>query len=245
MVLAHGDDALVCRVDRQVRMAHIPFGADRPRRITWILPVHALVVEVGEPDGGAADGIVAAAIFMDASAGVEAARCDVGDRAVRGSAHDDLPSVCVRPSLAPVEVVTIPPRRGQSQLALEKQVDGDRGRPGSERRDLFQSRLMISASPWPPPPHSAAAPTFAPRRLSSSASVSTRRAPLAPIGWPSATAPPLTFTRSSSSRSMRVELIATDAKASLISTRSRSSASRPAFFSALASASAGTVCSQA
>src|SRR5256885_8577316 len=245
MVLANGDDAFVHRVDGQVCMAHIPFGGDRPRRLARILPVHALVVEVGEPDGGAADGIVAAAIFMDASAGVEAARRDVGDRAVRGSANDHLPAVFVRPSLDPVQVGAVPPRRGQSQLALEKQVDGDRGRPGSERRDLFQSRLMISASPWPPPPHRAAAPTFAPRRLSSCASVSTRRAPLAPIGCPSATAPPLTFTRSSSSRSIRVELIATDANASLISTSSRSSASRPAFFSALASASAGTVCSQA
>src|SRR5438067_1396208 len=230
MVLAYGDDAFVHRVDGQVCMAHIPFGGDRPRRLARILPVHALVVEVGEPDGGAADGIVAAAIFMDASAGVEAARRDVGDRAVRGSANDHLPAVFVRPSLDPVQVGAVPPRRGQSQLALEKQVDGDRGRPGSERRDLFQSRLMISASPWPPPPHRAAAPTFAPRP---------------PMGWPSATAPPLTFTRSSSSPSMRVELIATDANASLISTRSRSSASRPAFFSALASARAGTVCSQA
>src|SRR5256886_2648422 len=245
MVLAHSDDAPAWCVDGRVRVAHIPLGADGPGHLPRILPVQALVVEVGEPDGAAADCIFATAIFMDARAGVEAVRCDVGDRAIRGSAHDDLPAVLVRPALDPVNVGAIPPRCGKSHLALEQQVDRDRGRPRSEGRDLFQSRLMISASPWPPPPHKAAAPTFAPRRLSSCASVSTRRAPLAPIGCPSATAPPLTFTRSSSSRSIRVELIATDANASLISTSSRSSASRPAFFSALASASAGTVCSQA
>ena len=50
------------------------------------------------------------------------------------------------------------------------------------------------------------------------------RAPEAPIGWPSATAPPLTLTLSSSIPSMRIELSVTDANASLISHRSMSSA---------------------
>ncbi|MEA2407812.1 MAG: hypothetical protein QOE69_1931, partial [Thermoleophilaceae bacterium] len=35
------------------------------------------------------------------------------------------------------------------------------------------------------------------------------RAPLAPIGWPSAMAPPFTLTFSSSTPSMRIELMAT------------------------------------
>jgi len=77
--------------------------------------------------------------------------------------------------------------------------------------------------------------------FSSSATVRTRRAPLAPMGWPSATAPPLTLTRSSSSSSMRVEFKATAANASLISTRSRSFLSIPAFSTARLNASAGTV----
>ena len=49
------------------------------------------------------------------------------------------------------------------------------------------------------------------------------RAPLAPIGWPSAIAPPLTLTLSSSTPSIRIEFSATDANASLISNRSMSS----------------------
>ena len=48
-------------------------------------------------------------------------------------------------------------------------------------------------------------------------------APEAPIGWPSAIAPPLTLTLSSSTPSIRTELSATEAKASLISQRSTSS----------------------
>ena len=56
-------------------------------------------------------------------------------------------------------------------------------------------------------------------------------------------APPLTFTRSSSTPSMRAEWIATAAKASLISTRPRSAIPSPAFFIARSSAIAGTVCS--
>src|SRR5712692_380236 len=48
------------------------------------------------------------------------------------------------------------------------------------------------------------------------------RAPLAPIGWPRATAPPLTLTFSGLSLSWRVTAMAATAKASLSSTRSTS-----------------------
>ena len=65
------------------------------------------------------------------------------------------------------------------------------------------------------------------------------RAPEAPIGWPSATAPPFTFTFSGSAPSSFVELSATDEKASFSSTRSTSSIVLPAFSSAIAPAFAG------
>ena len=65
------------------------------------------------------------------------------------------------------------------------------------------------------------------------------RAPEAPIGWPSATAPPLTLTRSSSIPSMRIEFSVTEANASLISHRSMSSAFSPALSSAFCAAFAG------
>ena len=65
------------------------------------------------------------------------------------------------------------------------------------------------------------------------------RPPLAPIGWPSATAPPFTLTRSSSAPSSSVECFATDENASLISTRATSSIVLPARASATAAAFAG------
>ena len=67
------------------------------------------------------------------------------------------------------------------------------------------------------------------------------RAPEAPIGWPSATAPPLTLTLSSSMPSRRIEFSVTEANASLISQRSMSSAFSPAFSSAFCAALAGVV----
>src|SRR5207247_8494636 len=118
MVLAHSDDAPAWCVDDQVRVAHITFRADWLGHLTRILPVQALVVEVGEPDGAAADCIVAAAIFMDARAGIEAARCDVGDRAIRGSAHDDLPAVLFRPALDLDSVDACSPRCTLPHLSL-------------------------------------------------------------------------------------------------------------------------------
>ena len=69
----------------------------------------------------------------------------------------------------------------------------------------------------------------------------TIRAPLAPIGWPSATAPPFTFTISGSTSSMRALWIGTAANASLISRSPSSDGDRPAFFSARSAATAGTV----
>ena len=89
---------------------------------------------------------------------------------------------------------------------------GDEGRRRRRRRPTAVDRLdrsgrgtrTTSASPCPPPPHSAAAPVPPPRRASSSARCSTIRAPLMPIGWPSAIAPPLTLTLSSSMPSSRL-----------------------------------------
>lgn len=46
----------------------------------------------------------------------------------------------------------------------------------------------------PPPIHKAAIPRFRPRALSALTNETTMRAPVAPTGWPSAHAPPLTLT---------------------------------------------------
>src|SRR6266704_3004410 len=68
------------------------------------------------------------------------------------------------------------------------------------------------------------------------------RAPLAPMGWPRATAPPFTLTFSGLSLSWRVTAIAATEKASLSSTRSTSmSRSQPVFVRSFSTASTGAI----
>ncbi len=70
------------------------------------------------------------------------------------------------------------------------------------------------------------------------------RAPDAPIGWPSAMPPPLTFTMSIGTPSSLTDWIDTLANASLISTRSRSPRVRPCLARACLMALAGCDCSE-
>lgn len=59
-----------------------------------------------------------------------------------------------------------------------------------------QTRSMMVAAPMPDAMHSVARPTVLSWRSSSSSRVPMMIAPVAPSGWPSAMAPPLTFTLS-------------------------------------------------
>src|SRR5215211_7448403 len=139
-----------------------------------------------------------------------------------------------RPAL-PADVAPRPRLRGHRHLPARRRgqdrgaVGRAAGRPhrGGERQHDSSSAgytWIRSASPWPPPEQIAARP---------------RPPPEAPIGWPSATAPPFTFTFSSSAPRSRVEFHATDENASLISTRSTSSIVFPPRSSAIAPAFAG------
>ena len=67
------------------------------------------------------------------------------------------------------------------------------------------------------------------------------RAPVAPIGWPSATAPPLTLTLFGSSPNSRLIARETAENASLISYRSMSPIARPVFLSTSLIASTGAI----
>mmetsp|Transcript_12586 Transcript_12586/g.50574 ORF Transcript_12586/g.50574 Transcript_12586/m.50574 type:complete len:273 (-) Transcript_12586:449-1267(-) len=92
----------------------------------------------------------------------------------------------------------------------------------------------------PLPMHMLTTPLRAPRRRISCISVATHLAPVAPNGCPSAMAPPLTFTFSTSSPSFSAQYVACDANASLSSKRSTSSTDRkPAFSIAAGIATAG------
>src|SRR5512134_884438 len=114
--------------------------------------------------------------------------------------------------------------------------DEDDARQRGLRRACLAARLLehrahrstASATPMPPPMHSDARPFFASRFAISCSSVTRMRQPEAPIGCPSAMAPPFTFTFEVSQPICRLTAIACAAKASLISISSRSFGSQPA-----------------
>ena len=87
--------------------------------------------------------------------------------------------------------------------------------------------------------HSEAMPFFAFWRCISCSSVTRMRQPDAPIGWPMAIAPPLTLTLLVSQPISLFTAQACAAKASLISSKSRSAAFQPARASALVEAGTG------
>ncbi len=86
--------------------------------------------------------------------------------------------------------------------------------------------MMVTLA-WPPPSHMVSSPRRPPVRSSEWTSVVSRRAPVAPRGWPRAIAPPQTLTRAGSAPVSRCQARTTEANASLISIRSISSRDRP------------------
>src|SRR6202043_1950964 len=92
----------------------------------------------------------------------------------------------------------------------------------------YHRRSMMIAGAMPPAAHMVTKPRFRSRRSSSSSTVPIRTAPVAPMGWPSAIAPPLTLILLRSIRRSRMNFSTTTAKASLTSKRSMSFIVRPA-----------------
>src|SRR6185312_14131799 len=86
-------------------------------------------------------------------------------------------------------------------------------RPGARRAPQSIRSTMIAGA-MPPPAHIVTSPRFLPWRSSSSTMVPISIEPVAPIGWPSAIAPPLTLTFSRSSPRSRITFSTTTANAS-------------------------------
>src|SRR5262249_55500298 len=108
-------------------------------------------------------------------------------------------------------------------------------------KSQFDQRSTHMAMPMPPPMQSVAKPFLALRFCISCRSVTSTRAPDAPIGCPNAIAPPLTFTFDVSQPRSLLTAQACAANASFASTRSRSPTCQPAFFSAARVAGIGPV----
>jgi len=98
---------------------------------------------------------------------------------------------------------------------------------------------MMVAVASAPPAHIEISAVVPPVRSSSWSAVVISRLPVEPTGWPSAIAPPLTLTLSTSTECWRAQLTTTDANASLTSNRSMSSIVIPARLSTRAVAATG------
>src|SRR5262245_24386563 len=109
---------------------------------------------------------------------------------------------------------------------------------------LLQASSSAIAVASPPPMHRLATPRFSPYLRSAPISVTTMRAPEAPIGWPSAQAPPCTFTLSCGRPCSFIAAMVTTANASLISYRSTCLAFQPVFSNSFLSAPTGAVVNQ-
>src|SRR6516165_7208664 len=103
------------------------------------------------------------------------------------------------------------------------------------------TRSMIVAVPMPRPMQRVTSAVPRLRRSISSIAVPRIMAPVAPSGWPSAIAPPLTLTFEESSSNARRNRSTTDANASLTSMRSISESDMPAFRSTFLVTSSGPV----
>ena len=110
-------------------------GGDGQRGGAGVLPVDALVVVVGEPHRAAAGEPGAAAVFVDAGAGVERRRVDIGNRAVGGGADDDIAAALGRPRLRPEDGFAVNGDAADGYRLGHDGAGGYRRTPGTVRRD--------------------------------------------------------------------------------------------------------------
>src|SRR5262245_1827806 len=138
-------------------------------------------------------------------------------RAVRGSHErgpvDDAAGALERALVRQLEHAALLVGRDHAEA-----VGAQEARPVQQRLQFaLQGSSSAMAVASPPPMHRLATPRRRPYLRSAPMSVTRMRAPEAPIGWPSAQAPPWTFTFSCGRPCSRIAAMVTTAKASLIS----------------------------
>ena len=131
----------------------------------------------------------------------------------------------LRPCAAPCTQAN----RDSRAIGTRRQFSGD---------DAHKRSMMVPVASAPPQ-HMLTSASEASRRSSSCSAVVMRRLPVEPTGWPSAIAPPFTFTLSGSAPWTFAHEQTTDAKASFTSKMSMSYIFIPAFSSTAAVAAIG------
>src|SRR5262249_20072594 len=98
--------------------------------------IQSLVSEVREIDLAVAYGKTAAAVFVDARAGVERRRREVNRSANRREFDNYVSAFLLRPGLRPVDVGSINSDLPQTDSPGDDQIRSDRRFPGTVVRDL-------------------------------------------------------------------------------------------------------------
>ena len=157
VALANADPEGAVRRHATVRVAvalALDFGRDRDRRLSRILAVEALIVEVGEEHCAAVDAERSAPVLVDHRAKVEPRGCDVDGLRARRRLHEDDASALVGASLEEPGCALGEPCAGERRPATGHEVRSDRRRPRAVRRDgllaelgFQRRRLSYSAVP--------------------------------------------------------------------------------------------------
>ena len=184
-------------------------------------------------------------IALEQDARIHHVQADVGHASIATTQHYDRglrTRSTTAADLVAAAIAAVPPPRALTGRAQRRQaghtvqrVPGPAGvcpgagrvpdAPGSARH----SRSNTAAMPCPPPTHMVTSAKRPPVRCSSWIALTASTAPEAPIGWPSAIAPPFGLTFFMSSSSPRATAMACAAKASFDSMTSIESRPMPAF----------------
>src|SRR6202171_802268 len=162
VVLADRDQSLMPLVEDEIGVPDVLGRRDGDGGPPRILPVEALVVEVGEPHGALARQIRPAAVLMHPVARVVIRRRDVCDTAVRTAPDDDIPAGLCGPLFDPIDVIAIKLDRAEANDPGHDRVRRDRRAPGAIGAGLLLRRhrsrhprqgylTQARAPPYPPP----------------------------------------------------------------------------------------------
>src|SRR5215207_4244746 len=148
VVFPHGDKAVAVPIYHHVRVSSA--GLRRQRR--WLAAsgpvVDPLVGEVREVDRAYVGGAAASAVLVHPSARVERLRRNVLGSSVRRQERDDVAPALAGPPLQTVHVPTIYHDFRQPHHAPDDLIRGDRGPPGTVRRDLLLGHSFAPPR-WP------------------------------------------------------------------------------------------------
>lgn len=131
------------RVGVAPRLAGRRLGSERLGRFSGTEAPQPLIVPVGGDQRVSVEGVAAAAILVDSSAGGEARRQQVGEDAVGAGGGHDLAGGVVGAQLVPHDPVAGGLDLSEPDGPVDQEVGGDRGRPAAVRSHGASHRGMV------------------------------------------------------------------------------------------------------